>query len=93
MVDVAGSPLSKISFEEIADALQKDPKFRESLIKHLTEKHGAQIQPGRTVDPAIQALLKGNSVTIETKANFELDESRVFDLNGKGLTVSVVAVN
>lgn len=36
---------------------------------------------------------KKNTVTIEVKASFELDDAKIFDLNGKGLQIAVVAVN
>ncbi len=32
-------------------------------------------------------------VTIEVKATFELDDAKVFDLQGKGLTITSVASN
>jgi hypothetical protein len=35
----------------------------------------------------------GGKVTIELKAAFELDDARIFDLNGKGLTVAMVTSN
>lgn len=46
------------------------------------------------VTPSLQELLRPrNSVQIEVKAHFELDDARIFDLNGSGLKVTVVTEN
>jgi len=43
---------------------------------------------------SVRELLKPrNVVRIELKAHFELDEARLFDLNGKGITLTAVTVN
>lgn len=42
----------------------------------------------------LRELLKPrNAAAIEVKAHFELDDARIFDLNGKGITVTVVTEN
>ena len=44
--------------------------------------------------PPLSELLKArNTVSIELKTHFELDDARIFDLNGKGITVTVVTEN
>jgi len=49
---------------------------------------------GADVENTVRKLIQPrNVVTIEVRSHFELDEARIFDLNGKGLTVTVVAVN
>lgn len=46
------------------------------------------------VNPGLQELLRPrNAVSIEVKAHFELDDARIFDLNGDGLKVTVVTEN
>jgi len=45
-----------------------------------------------------EALARSSSpnrgkVNIEIKASFELDDARIFDLNGKGLTIAAVTSN
>jgi len=82
VLDVPGSKLNNVSFEDLIEAISKDADFRDALLKHLSEKTDARV----TV-PA------KNNVTLEAKANFNLDEAKVFDLNGDGLKVTVVAVN
>lgn len=81
MVEVSGSKLAGVNFEDLAEALDKDPDFRDAVIQHLG---GA----GR-----VAKVAAGNHVNIETRANFSLDDSKIFDLNGEGLRVTVVAVN
>lgn len=34
-----------------------------------------------------------NAVHVEVRASFELDDAKIFDLNGKGLTVTCVTSN
>ena len=83
MVDAVGGKLKNVSFEDLIQALDEDRDFRDAILRHLSKdiRTSATTQPG------------ANRVTIETKANFELDESRIFDLNGEGLKITVVAVN
>lgn len=82
MVDAVGGALKNVSFEDLVKALDEDRDFREAILRHLSKDiRTTATQAGR------------NRVTIETKADFELDESRIFDLNGEGLKVTVVAVN
>lgn len=83
MVDAVGGKLKNVSFDDLIQALDEDREFRESILRHLAKdiRTSAAAQPG------------GNRVAIETKADFTLDESRIFDLNGEGLKITVVAVN
>ncbi len=47
-----------------------------------------------TEGPQLRELLKPrNTVEIEVKTHFELDDARIFDLNGKGITLTVVTEN
>lgn len=82
MVEATGSKLANVSFEDLAKALDSDPDFREAVLRHLgAAKAGAALGGG------------GNQVHIETRATFSLDDHKVFDLNGEGLKLTVVAVN
>lgn len=81
MVIDPGSTLSGITFEDLAKALDSDADFRAAVIRHLGG--GAVIAQGG----------RGNHVNLETRAHFSLDDSRIFDLNGEGLQVAMVAVN
>lgn len=81
MVIDTGKLLPGITFDDLTRALDGDPQFRDAVIKHLG------VAKSRT------ATVGGNQVTIETKANFALDDHKVFDLNGDGLKLTVIAEN
>ncbi len=80
VVEISGSKLGNISFEDLAEALDKDPAFRDAVSRHIGTSSSTSLA-GR------------NQIVIETKATFALDDSRIFDLNGKGLTVTSIASN
>lgn len=89
MVEATGSKLANVSFEDLAKALDSDPDFRDAVLRHLGAGAGvAQV----STSPVLQAGGR-NQVHIETRAQFALDDHRVFDLNGEGLKITVVAVN
>lgn len=43
--------------------------------------------------PVPDVRLAKNAVSIEVKTHFELDDARIFDLNGEGIKVTVVTEN
>lgn len=83
MVDAVGGKLKNVSFDDLIQALDEDREFRDAILRHLSKDLRA----------TAVAQTGGNRVSIETKADFTLDESRIFDLNGEGLKITVVAVN
>lgn len=44
--------------------------------------------PSQTEQPKTRG-----KVTIEVKATFDLDDAKIFDLQGKGLTITSIATN
>lgn len=87
MVEATGNKLANVSFEDLAKALDSDPDFRQAVLSHL----GAGPQQTSTVSAA--QVGGKNQVHIETRAQFALEDHKVFDLNGEGLKITVVAVN
>lgn len=81
MVIDTGTLLNGVTFDDLARALDSDANFRAAVAQHL----------GVTAASAV-ALAK-NQVNIETKAHFTLDDAKVFDLNGDGLKLTVIAEN
>lgn len=81
MVIDTGKLLPGVTFEDLTRALDSDASFRAAVMQHL----GA----AATATSAV----KGNQVNIETKAHFALDDHKVFDLNGDGLKITVIAEN
>lgn len=88
MVEATGSKLANISFEDLAKALDSDPDFRDAILHHLGV--GAAQQSGGA---AFAQAGGRNQVRLEAKAHFALDDHKVFDLNGDGLKITMVAVN
>jgi len=82
VIDVPGSKLKNVSFEDLIEAIDKDPEFRKALIGHLSERAGSDVSRATK-----------NNVSVEARANFDLDDAKIFDLNGDGLKVTIVAVN
>lgn len=85
MVEATGSKLANVSFEDLAKALDSDPDFRDAVLRHL----GAGASP----TTAATAGVAKNQVQMEARAQFALDNHKVFDLNGDGLKITMVAVN
>lgn len=81
MVIDTGKLLPGVTFEDLTRALDSDANFRAAVSRHLG------LSATRTVGAP------GNHVSIETKANFALDDHKVFDLNGDGLKLTVIAEN
>jgi hypothetical protein len=51
-------------------------------------------QTGSAAAPIpISANIPKGRVNIEVKANFDLDDARIFNLNGEGLTITMVTSN
>jgi len=84
MVIDTGKLLPGVTFEDLTRALDSDANFRAAVLEHLGQS---------ATRPASLAGAPGNHVNIETKAHFALDDHKVFDLNGDGLKLTVIAEN
>ena len=84
MVIDTGKLLPGVTFEDLTRALDSDANFRAAVMQHLGQS------ATRTTS---FAGTSGNQVNLETKAHFALDDHKIFDLNGDGLKVTVVAEN
>ena len=89
MVEATGSKLANVSFEDLAKALDSDPDFRDAVLRHL----GVGASVAQTSPAGVTQAGGRNQVHIETRAHFALDDHKVFDLNGEGLKITMVAVN
>lgn len=85
MVEATGSKLANVSFEDLAKALDSDPDFRDAVLRHL----GSAATQMTAKGPGVAK----NQVQMEARAQFALDDQKIFDLNGDGLKITMVAVN
>lgn len=80
MVIDTGRLLPGVTFDDLVSALDSDADFRAAVMRHLGVS-------------GTRVAASGNQVSLETKATFALDDHKIFDLNGEGLKIAVVATN
>lgn len=70
-----------------ADALVQ---AEHEVLQQIGQKQAAS---GAVQSGSSKEIGRGGTVNIEIKGSFQLDDARIFDLNGGGLTIAAIASN